>query len=235
MASPTITPKVLRTQLESLIGDTFDTTHTYQLLTQAKNWIETTYKLAILQDYDGSQTASPGDTYLSLKSLPATFKSMNKLVVGPSGSQGVEFFPIGFNQREQMQKMARRYYIDYKRMVQGSTALGLTGSIGTSSVIGMHFQVKTDALTEANEDTAGVILWPDEFQPIIPYQAAKIIQGNADADDINFRMSTMQEAEYQRLLDGLIAWDHDIKLSQMNGQGGYADSEADSDIDIGLM
>lgn len=238
MPSPQFTPKMLRTQLENLIGDTFDVTHTYQLLTQAKNYIETTLKLAILQSYDGSQTANPGDTYLTLKSLPADFKTMNKVVLGLSGGTTVStYYPIPMNKREQMQKVARRYYIDHKRAVQGLTALGLTGSVASAQVIGMHYQAKTDALTEANENTAGIILWPDEFQPIIPYQAAKIIQANTDADEINFRMSSYQEAEYQRLLDAFIAWDHDIKLSQMNGQGGYSDEVGDIDtpFDIGSL
>lgn len=233
MTTPTFTPKQLRTQLENLIGDTFDVTHTYQLLTQAKNWVETTYKLAILQAYDGSQTANPGDTYTTLKSVPSDFKMMRKVVLGPSGAtMAIEYFPIPFAKRELYQKSARRYYIDWKRAVQGQTCLGLTGSVGTAQVIGMYYQIATDALTEANENTA-VVLWPDEFQPLIPYQAAKIIQANTDADEINFRMSAAQEAEYQRLLDGLVAWDADIKLSEMNYQGGYA--EEDAPFDIGLL
>ncbi|OLS16010.1 MAG: hypothetical protein RBG13Loki_0388 [Promethearchaeota archaeon CR_4] len=236
MTAPAITPLVLRTQLENLIGDTFDVTHTYQLLTQAKNHIETTLKLAVLQAYDSSQTASPGDTYLTLKSLPSDFKSMNKLVLS-NGSTTTTYYPIPMSKREMMQKVARRYYIDYKRMVQGSTALGLCGSIGTAQTIGMHYQASTPALTEVNEGTTGVVLWPDEFQPIIAYQAAKIIQANTDADEINFRMSKEQEAEYQRLLDALIAWDHEIKLSEMGNQRGYADEVMDGEagFDVGLL
>lgn len=234
---PQTTPHILRTQLENLIDDTFDITHTYQLLTQAKNFIETFYKLAILQAYDGSQIASPGENYLSLKQLPADFKMMTKLVLGPSGSTTAsEYYPIPMNRREMMQKVARRYYIDYKKMVQGLPALGLTGSLGAAQVIGMHYTVRTPDLTEANEEATGIILWPDEFQAIIPYQAAKIIQGNTDADEINFRMSAKQDEEYMRLLDALIAWDHDIKLSQMNNQLGYADDARDDvGFDVGSM
>lgn len=236
MNAPVITPKVLRTQLENLIGDSYDVTHSYQLLTQAKNYIETVYKLAILQAYNGSQTANPGDTYLTLKSLPVDFKSMNKLVL-VNGNMSLTYYPIGMNMRESMQKVARRYYIDWKRAVQGQTALGLTGTVATALTIGMHYQVATADLTEAAENTAGIVLWPDEFQPLIVYQAAKIIQANIDADEINFRMSAMQEAEYQRLLDGLIAWDADIKLSQMNGQLGYSEETIDGNaaFDVGLL
>lgn len=232
MIAPAITPAVLRQQFENLIDDTFDITHTYQLMTQAKNYIETTLKLAILEGSDSSQTANAGDTYLTLKALPADFKSMRKVVVGI-----IPYYPIPFDKKIAFRQIPRRYYIDYKRAVQGLTALALTGVVATAQTINMFYTVTTPACTEANEDTAGVILWPDEFQPIIPYQMAKLVQANIDADEINFRMSASQEAEYQRLLDSFIAWDHDIKLAQMNNQLGYADDVMDGDyaFDIGLM
>lgn len=233
MNAPTITPKILRTQLENLASETGeDITHAYQLLTQAKNWVETTLKLAILRSSDSSQTLNPGDTYLTLKSIPADFKNMNKVTVGI-----IPYWPVRFDQRIAFRQIARRYYIDYKRMVQGQTAIGFTGSVGTSQAINMFYQIATDPLTQTNENTAGVVLWPDEFQPLIPYQAAKILQANIDPDEIAFRQSSEQEAEYQRLMDGLIAWDHDIKLAEMNNQGGYADDVIDQNagFDIGLL
>lgn len=225
-----MTPLELRTQFENLIGDSHDVTHTYQLLTQAKNEIETKLKLKILEANDASQTANSGDTYLTLKSLPANFKQMNKLFVGT-----IQYFPIPFNQRITYRQSARRFYIDYKRMVAGSTALGLCGAVASAQTINMFYTAKTDDLTEAVENTAGLILWPDEFQPIIPYKAAKIFEANIDADDIAFRMSAAQEAEYQSLLDAFIAWDQDIKLAEMNNQGGYADDYNDIPFDVGSM
>ena len=234
--SLTVTPKILRTEFEKIIDDTHDTEHTYQLLTQAKNEIETTFKLAILQAYDGSQTAEVGDTYLSLKSVPADFKMIKKLTLSRPGSpSAIPYFEINMNRREAMQKMARRFYIDWKKAVQGVPCLGLTGSVASSHTINLYYQIKTEDLTEANENTAGIVLWPDEFQHIIPYKAAEIFQGNIDTDDKSFVMSAKQEKRYNELLDALIAWDQDIKLAEMNGQGGYADDlgDMDSPVDIG--
>lgn len=233
--SLTTTPKMLRTQFENMVEDTHDTAHTYQLLTQAKNEIETVYKLAILQAYDGSQTAEVGDTYLSLKSVPSDFKLLTKLTLSKSGSPAaIPYFPINMNRREAMQRMARRYYIDFKKAVQGLPCLGLTGSVASSHTINMYYQVKTEDLTESNENTAGIVLWPDEFQPIIVYRAAEIFQGNIDTDDISFVMSPKQKKVYEELLDAFIGWDQDIKLSQMNNQLGYADDVSDIEMPFDL-
>lgn len=214
------------------MDDSIDVTLAYQLLTIAKNDIETKLKLAILRASDSSQTTSPGDTYLTLKSLPTDFKSMRKLVVGT-----IPYYPVPFDKRIGFRNTARRYYIDYKRMVQGSTCLGLCGSAGSSQSINVFYQVATDPLTETNEDTLGVILWPDEFQHLIAYHVAKIKTGAIDADleTIKFNLSAQQEAEYQNLMDGLIAWDHDIKLAEMGNALGYADEEDEAPFDVGLL
>ncbi len=230
MIAPTITPLYLRTQLENLIDDAYDTDFEYQLLTQSKNDIENKLKLAILQDIDQTQTANVGDSYLTLKSLPATCRTVNKIDVGI-----IQYFPARYDQLVTFRNSPRKYYIDYKKMVQGLPCLGLTGKVGSSQPITIFFQAGTQALTQANETTAGVVLWPDEFQPLIPYHVGRILQGNVDADEINFRMSAEQEAEYQNLMDGFIAWNADLKLAEMNFQGGYADEYTEIPFDVGYL
>lgn len=230
MLAPTITPAYLRTQLENLTDDQYDVDFEYQLLTQAKNDLENKLRLAILQDMDQTQTANVGDTYQTLKSLPATCRFVTKVMVG-----SIQYFPIRYDQLVTHQNVARRFYIDHKKMVQGAACLGLTGKVGSSQAITVFFQASTPALTQANENTVGVILWPDEFQPIIPYHVGRILQGNVDADETNFRMSAGQELEYQNLMDGLIAWDQDLKLAAMNNQGGYADEYGEIAFDVGSL
>jgi len=228
MAAPTITPSYLRTQFENLVDDTHNVTHTYQLLTQAKNYVERMMKLAVLQASDETQTLSPGNTYTSLKLLPTDFRSMISVYVGQ-----VLFLPVPFAKRVAYRNVARRYYIDYKKQVQNVAALGITGTAASAQTIQQNYLVGTPDLTEANENTAGIILWPDEFQPIIPYIAARIFQANIDPDDIAIRQSIAQDVEMQHLWDAMVAWDHDIKLAEMGGAGGHADEEVETDL--GLM
>ncbi len=226
-----MTPHELRTQFENLISDSHDITHTYQLLTQAKNKIETMLKLKVLENTDTTQIWSPGDTYTTLKTIPSDFRQMLRLFIGR-----YEAWPVSSAEKVRFQNAARRYYIDHKRQVAGLTALGIMGSTGSGQTISQVYQVTTADLTEDNEDTAGVILWPAEFQPIIPYVAARVFQANIDPDDISVRQAIAQDREAQDLLDAMIAWDQDIKLAAMGNQGGYA-SEVDDDdhIPVGML
>ena len=233
MGQSTFTPKQIRTVFENLVDDTMDITYTYQLLTQVKNWIEIMLNLYILQTTDESQTASSGDSYTTLKTVPTDFRKMINLYVGT-----LEYWPVPFAQRIRYKDTSRRYYIDYKRWVAGSTALGLTGKVtGSSQTITQVYLVETGDLTEANEDTAGVILWPDEFQLVIANLAAKIKNANIDPDEINFRQALEHDREFARFLEPLIAWDHELKLSAQNDRRGYFQEELEENetFDIGTL
>lgn len=222
-----MTPATLKQQFYNLIDDEYDVTHTYQLFTQAKNYIETVYKLAILQNVDTTKLATTGDNYLTMKALPTDYRQTLSLYVGI-----FPYFPIPFAQRIGYRYIGRRYYIDYK-----NKQFALTGQVGSSQTIAHTYLTTSADITEATENTDGIILWPDEFQPLIPYQAAQILQGNIDADDVAFRMSAQQEKEYLRLLDALIYWDADLKLNSLGNQLGYA-PEYNEDItgfDLGRM
>lgn len=218
-----MTPQELKTQFEGLVQDSYDVTHVYQLFTQAKNLIESTLKLLILQDSDSSQTHNSGDTYLTMKPLPATCRQVLKVFVGTT-----EYFPCQFQNRIRYRNASRRYYIDWK-----NNQFAICGTGGSSQTITLVFLTSTVDISESNETDPDVIVWPSEWHPLIPYEAAKIYQSNIDADSIAFRMSAAQEREYNRLRAGLLSWDTDLKLAAMNGQGGYAD-EGD-DFDLGLM
>ncbi len=227
-----MTPLALRTALETLIDDSPDVTLEYQLLTQAKNTLENMYKPLVLQNIDASQVANAGDTYLTPKTLPIDYRQTISMYVG-----NYLYLGIPFAQRIGYRLMPRRFTVDHR-----NKKFFLTGQMGTSATIYHTYLTTSPALTEANESQDGIILWPDEFQLLIVYQAAKILQGNADADDVTFRMSPQQEAEYQRILDAFIAWDADLKLQAMGNSLGYS-PEVSRDIDgvfgygldIGLM
>lgn len=216
----TLTPKDLRLELEQIIDDEKDIDFEYSLLNQAKNLIESELKPLILQAGDSSQFTANGDTFTTLKLVPADFKSMIALFVG-----NLPFFETPFANRIQNRLLARRFYIDYKKMVQGVACLGLCGVQQGVNALNMTYLVRTPSITQTNEDTAGAILWPDEYQHAIPYRAAKILQANNDADDIAFRMSAQQEAEYQRIFDNFLDWDAGLKIQAMGNRTGFAPEE----------
>lgn len=226
----TLTFLDLYTQFDQLVGeDGYDKTHSYQLMTQAKNLIEDELKLKILESVDVSKTANVGDTYLTMKALPVDYRNTIKISVG-----ALPYISIPFRLREQMANMPRRFYVDQK-----NKQFALTGKVASSQTINHFYQCTTGEITETIEGnlTSTIILWPTRFHPILPYKMAQIYQANIDADFMAFRMSPGQAEQYEAIKDSLIAWDHDIKLQDMNFQGGYADDVADGDypFDVGSM
>lgn len=212
----------LRTFYENSIlnGDLPDPNETYILFNQAKDMIEDGYKLKILEGCDTSQIANVGDGYKTFKPLPDDYRSTEKIVLtnASGGTLQIPYYPIPFKFREKYQKVARKYYIDIK-----NKQFALCGSVSTSLTINHYYQIYTGQMSVDTEDDPDPIAWPARFWPMIAYAAAAIKQGNFDADALQFRMSIEQQQVFDSLLVSFLSWDHDLKLQDMNFQGGYAD------------
>lgn len=209
-----ITPAELVAQFEYLIDDTTDEDALYRLMTQAKNKVEMELKLLILQDVDSTQVANPGDTYLTMKTLADNARTLLKLTVGP---YGLPYTPIRFIERESYRNAARRYYVRWK-----TKQFALTGTSSSSQTINQYFLSKTDAITVDEADNAGIIIWPDEFKPLIPYVMAGIVQANVDPDAITIAQALQQYAQGQIILDSMREWDATLKLDESDNRGGFA-------------
>ena len=219
-----ITPADVLEQFETLIDDSMDTDRAYALMELCKNRIEMDLKLEILKNVDSTQTANPGDTFLSMKTLNADARLLLKLVVG-----NIPYIPVGFLNRDNFRNAARRYYVDWK-----NKQFALCGAVGSAQTIKQYYLMKTTRITSDNADDAATIVWPDEFKMLLAFVMAGVYQGNIDPDDIAVRQSVQQFAQGSILLDAMIGWDHDIKLASMNNQGGFAsDHEGEGGLDDG--
>lgn len=215
----------LATQFRNLVDDDFDTTHLYQLLSQAKNNIERTEKPELLKALDSTKTASVGDTYTNPKALPTDFRVPVKLYLDRN-----EYKPVKFEDQILFRNVGRKYFINVR-----ANTFAPTGPVSNAGTWNLFYIVKTEDFTEDNEDEE-VCEWPSEFHGLIPYEAAKIYQANIDGDAISFVMSEKQEEERERILAGFRAWDHDLKLAAMDGRTGFDPSEANApDEDLGNM
>lgn len=226
-----ITPKYLYGKFTSILGgEDLGADVVYDLMEEAKNQIEDELKLAILKSVDTSQTANVGDTYLTMKSLPTDWRQTLKIVVG-----NILFAPVKYTSREAYRNAARRYYLDYKNQ-----KYALCGSIGSSQPINHYYMVTTPIISSSNEDDPTAIVWPDRFKNLLPYKMALVHQTTSQGDVTSYRLGPGASAAYEDLLDAFIAWDHDLKLQDMNGRTGYADDVDDMDESdwrgrIGLM
>ncbi len=222
----------LRTFYEnSVINDYPDPQETYILFNQAKDLIEDLYKPKIFESCDVSQSAIISDTYKSMKSLPNDYRSTDKIVLtAPSGGAlQLPYFPIPFKDREKYQLVSRKFYIDIK-----NKQFALCGKVSSTMTINHYYRIYTGQMTVATENDTDPIAWPARFWNIIAYGAAAIKQGNFDADAMAFRMSTEQQATFDALLIPFLSWDHDLKMQDMNFQGGYADGFGGDDMYLNL-
>lgn len=214
----------MKTQFENIVDDSFDETHLYQLFSQAKNYVERTEKPEICKKLDSSQSASVGDTYLSLKSLPSDFRTPIKISL-----DNIPYDFVKFEDQVLYRYQGNKVFLDMRQ-----NKFATTGSVSRAGTWNLFYIYKTTDFTIANKATE-VCVWPTEFQPLIPYQAAKIYQANIDGDAISFRMSSEQELEYQRLLSAFRAWNQDLILATMNGRTGFDPAETDQGYDLGTM
>ncbi len=219
-----LTPKEMAVQFRNLVDDDFDIDHLYQLLSQAKNYVERVYKLEICKKSDSSQSASQGDTYTNFKSLPTDFRAFVKLYL-----DDMQYWAVKFEDLPLFKGVGRKVILDMRQ-----NKFAATSPVSKSGTWNLYYIYKTEDFNSTNENTV-VCTWPSEFHPLIPYQAAKIYQSNIDGDNISFRMSQEQEKEYQRLLDAVVSWDADLKLAGMDGRTGFDPSDQEQGIDLGMM
>lgn len=217
----------LRTFYEtSVIRANPDPNETYIIFNQVKDLIEDLYKLKICEAVDTSKTFAVGDTYLSMKALPDDWRSTTKIILTPlSGSGQVPLYPVAFKQRLMYQKAFGKFYLDVK-----NKQFAITGSTGATMTINHFYQAFTAQMSVTGEANA-IISWPTRFWPIIAYAAGSVRNGGFDPDAMAFRMSIAQQQIFDMLMEGLIAWDQDLKLADMDGRAGYADEVLDQGDD----
>lgn len=221
------TVKDLRLRFETRARGTHDIDDTYDILTSARGRIEDMYNLKISEALDVSQIANPGDTYLTAKNLPADWRKTKKMVVDI-----IPYYPIPFKQRIGYRFSARHYTIDER-----NKKFYLTGSVAANKVINHFYQVSytpfsADVENQTIDNT--FLAWPYEYWPLLILEAQAEFLGGIDGDDIARVLGAAAAARHERLLDGLLAWDHDLKLQSMGGALGYADQD-DRPFDVGLL
>lgn len=227
------TPKELRQFFENIVDDEPNIDLVYQKLSQAKDRIEVMHKPPTAIKVDETQTANPGDTYLTEKDLGQD--SDNDVIVRQMLSLYVDttrYFPAPFDQRVSFRSTPRRFFINHK-----DGKFSLSGSVASAKTIKQTFLMKTPHFNQANEDTSleSLLYWPLEFAPIIAYEAAGYFQEGMDADSIAIRQGQTHQAQARELLDAFIMWIADSQVEDIGNATGYAEEEMDVPFDVGSL
>lgn len=216
----------------SLISFTYGEERALNLMNIAEAMLRRERDWEMLKVLDTSTTASSGDTYLSMKTLPtnpAFDRSVGKLYVGT-----VLYTQIPFEQRILYRDHPHRFYIDIR-----NSQFALTGTQGASATINLPYLYRPFPLVKSGA-VAGTSIsspeWiPADLRAVLAFKMAHVLQANIESDEVAHRMSQNQLAEMNMLLDALRDWDAQLKLNAMGGQVGYDAAVADDISPLGYL
>lgn len=153
---------------ELVDDDSLTDTTIINLMNAEKDLLEGEMEWAILKAVDVSQSANAGDSYLTMKTLPANFSlpSPRGIFVG---SDIVPYKIIPFEQRIKWQSTTHRFYLDL-----GNGVYALCGSANPGGVIQFFYQKFSPALAFGVPPATGTPwIFPARFHKILPYRMAK--------------------------------------------------------------
>ena len=197
----------LKIFVESLIDDSIEEDLFYSLLNAAKDKLEDEREWEILKDWDNSLLWTPGDTYLTDKNMPATFRSMYGDGVIYLGEDS-RYYPVPFKDIYRYRNATNRYAIDYL-----NNKLRIIGSENQAMTINIPFLVTTADITDTTEWA-----FPSRYHKILGFRVAAYYTGGVDTDDIYARMSPFHRAAAMELEDGLRRWNTRMALMVMNNR-----------------
>lgn len=193
---------------QGLVGDTLDGTLEYILLNQAKDQIEDDRNWAYLKGLDQSKNFNTGDTYLTLKTLPADFsKPMESGIF--VGTDVLPYTTIPFDQQILWKSISHRYYLD-----MANNSYGIFGN-PIAGPIAFFYQKTTPTLTASISPS-----FPARFHPILAYKMAQIFFA-VDQGEKSRSWDDRWTKMYNDLLDSMIRWDAALTIQ------GYQNASSD--------
>ena len=177
------------------------------LVALAKNKREAEKPWQFLKKEDSSQSASAGDTYLSMKTLPTDFAWALHVFVGTSF---LEYQEVPFEERRYWRDAARRFYIDLR-----NSQFAITGTGESGSIFLQYTAFTSDPV--ALGDTMPTA-WPDRFLPLLSFDVAALYRGGTDFDDVNARMGAENRLAAKMLYAAMVSWNTILTLRAMNQQ-----------------
>ena len=206
-----MTPDEIISFFQTIVDDAPDTTATDILMDMAYTQVNEERPWAFLLKLDTSITHSPGNTWLTTKTLPTDFARPYKAYGGASDN---EYEPIPFERSLQYVNASNKFTIDMANL-----QMRLFGS--PSSALTMYFwylytPTSLIGLSTAQKASATTIVWPKRFCPVLAFKMAEIYFGGMDADSVTRQMSPFQRRAYTELKAAMVKWDNSIRAKMLN-------------------
>ncbi len=185
---------------------------TDDLLTLAKDTVETELELEILKVTNVDNTTTGNETYLTNPiTLPTNFfqpLTREAIFVGE-----FEVYQVPMSQRELYKNDGKRFYIDYVNNLLFFCGKQVTGETVTISYI------KTTADIDSSGSETNCV-WPAKFHRLVAITASVLQLSGIDADDMNVALAIGQNAMGIRLYKAMQYWDQKMKVAAMSGRAG---------------
>jgi len=182
----------------------------YDLLTLAKDLIESEMELEITKVIDTSNSTTGNESYTTNPiSLPSDFltpRTRRALWVNE-----LELFQVPIEQRELYKYDQSKFYIDY-----ANNELYFLGE----QVSGQMVTLAYNKFTPDIDGDGTNCVWPVKFRKLIAYTASIMELEGIDADDINLSLALGQSKIAGRLWKAMQYWDHKLKVAAMGGRAG---------------
>jgi hypothetical protein len=223
-----MTPATVKDFYETIIDDEPDEDETYGLMDTAYTEVNEERAWAMLLKLDTSITHSPGDTWLTTKTLPSDFGRPYKLFGGNANN---EYDPVLFENILHSINGSRKYALDLVNMQM--RLIGSPASALTMYMWYLYVPTSLFDLTDLQKTATDTIKWPARFHRILAYKMAELRFGGIDADETSRKMSQPQLAEFVRLKKAMISWDNATRLRMMgtsSSSQSRGDASSQSDV-----
>lgn len=206
-----LTADQILAQFEELAQDSLDQTTELFLLNEAKDTIEQERSWALLHGLDTSQTANSGDTFQTMKTLPADFAMPSPRGIYIGTSPRTPYRQVPFEAQIDFQSITYAYYIDYY-----NSKYALCGSTSNPGTIQFFYSRFSPVLALT---ASGGLPWifPARFHPLLIYEML-VKYFAADQGDKSRAWDDRWTAYAARIRENMYSWDDQLQSGALQNE-----------------
>lgn len=166
-----------------------------------------------IRDSDATQTASPGDTFTTQKTLAATFSTWyeeSALRLVDVNNNELTLLEVPYADRFKYRNTSGRFAVDYP-----NSKFYLLGTITQSYTIYQNF-IKVPTLVSSDASASWV--FPVRFHKILALMVAVLWRKGIDYDVFNNVLGDNQASQAKMMLDIMTRWDSELQANMQRGK-----------------
>lgn len=194
-------------------GIAIDSTLFDNFLDVAQMQLEGLRPWVILRETDGSQSASPSDSFVTPKILPTDFSEFyeeNPIQLVRGDNSALDLMEIPYSNRFKYNKSACKFAVDYP-----NNQFYIMGNITEAYTIWINY-IKLSTLVSTSDSTSWI--FPARFHKILGLMVAIFYRKGIDYDIFNQTLADNQEMQVRGILDIMTRWDSNLQMNMQRGK-----------------